>query len=160
MPLVVADTSPLFYLLSIGHIDVLPQLFGTVLVPEAVHKELCHPTAPSIVREWSVSLPPWVEVTPVAFLEDAALTPLGAGERDAVALALSLHADLLLIDERKATAVALKKGFEVIGTLGVLRVAARRRIIDLAEAITRLKRTNFRYRQEVLDALLNQENPQ
>jgi predicted nucleic acid-binding protein len=40
MRLVVADTSPIFYLLSIGHIDLLPQLFGTVLVPDAVYKEL------------------------------------------------------------------------------------------------------------------------
>ena len=47
MRLVVADTSPLFYLLSIEHIDILPQLFGTVFVPDAVQSELCHPAAPS-----------------------------------------------------------------------------------------------------------------
>jgi predicted nucleic acid-binding protein len=115
MPLVVADTSPLFYLLSIDRIDLLPQLFGRVFIPEAVHKELCHPTAPTLVRNWALSLPSWVEVRRVAFLDDATLTPLGAGERDAIALALSLRADLILIDERKATAVALKKGFEVTG---------------------------------------------
>ncbi len=40
MRLVVADTSPIFYLLSIGHIDLLPRLFGKVIVPDAVHKEL------------------------------------------------------------------------------------------------------------------------
>jgi predicted nucleic acid-binding protein len=45
MRIVVADTSPLFYLLSIDHIDLLPQLFGTVFVPDAVHMELCHPAA-------------------------------------------------------------------------------------------------------------------
>jgi predicted nucleic acid-binding protein len=38
MRLIVADTSPIFYLRSIGHIDLLPQLFGKVLVPDAVHK--------------------------------------------------------------------------------------------------------------------------
>jgi predicted nucleic acid-binding protein len=41
MRLVVADTSPIFYLLSIGQIDLLPRLFTTVFVPDAVHKELC-----------------------------------------------------------------------------------------------------------------------
>ncbi len=52
MRLVVADTSPVFYLLSIGHIDLLPRLFGKIFVPDAVHKELCHPAAPTLVREW------------------------------------------------------------------------------------------------------------
>jgi predicted nucleic acid-binding protein len=158
MRLIVADTSPIFYLLSIGHIDLLPQLFGKVLVPDAIHNELGHPAAPKLVREWVADLPAWVEVTPVNAIDDDALQLLGAGERAAITLALSLHADLILIDERKGTTVALSKGFEVTGTLGVLRLAARRGLVDLAEAFTRLKRTNFRYRQEILDALLRQES--
>ena len=44
MRLVVADTSPIFYLLSIGHIEPLPWLFVKVFVPDAVYKELCHPS--------------------------------------------------------------------------------------------------------------------
>ena len=157
MPLIVADTSPIFYLLSINHIDLLPQLFGKVLLPDAVHKELEHPAAPTLAREWAAGLPAWAEVTPVNAIDDAALDPLGAGERAAITLALSLHADLILIDERKGTMVALSKGFTVTGTLGILRLAALRGLVDLADAFTRLKRTNFRYRQEMLDALLDQQ---
>ena len=157
MSLVVADTSPIFYLLSIGHIDLLPQLFGKVFVPDAVHKELCHPTAPPVVRDWVAALPAWAEVTHVDAIDDATLQPLGAGERAAITLALSLHADLILIDERKGTAVALGKGFEVTGTLGVLRLAARRGLVDLADSFARIKRTSFRYRQEIMDELLNQQ---
>ena len=134
MRLVVADTSPLFYLLSIDHIDLLPRLFGTVFIPDAVHKELCHPQAPKLVRDWATALPAWVEVTPVDLLDDAAFAQLGAGERAAITPALSLNADLILIDERKGTAVALNKGFEVTGTLGVLGLAARRGLIDLADS--------------------------
>jgi predicted nucleic acid-binding protein len=149
--LVVADTSPIYYLLSIGHIDLRPQLFGKVFVPDAVHRELCHPAAPPVVRDWVARLPVWVEVTPVEAMEDTMLQPLGAGERDAITLALSLHADLILIDERKGRAVALSKGFDVTGTLGVLGLAARRGLVDLADSFARLKRTNFRYRQEIMD---------
>jgi predicted nucleic acid-binding protein len=156
MRLVVADTSPLFYLLAIDHIDVLSRLFGTVLVPDAVHRELCHPAAPTIVREWVADLPRWVDVTRVEMLDDATLQPLGAGERAAITLALAIHADLILIDERKGTQVALSKGFEVTGTLGILRVAARLGLVDLADSFARLKRTNFRYRQEMMDALLDE----
>jgi predicted nucleic acid-binding protein len=156
MRLVVADTSPIFYLLSIGHIDLLPRLFGTVFVPDAVHKELCHPAAPPVVRDWIAGLPSWVEVTKVDVIDDATLQPLGDGERAAITLALSLRADLILIDERKGTAVALGKGFDVTGTLGVLRLAAQRGLVHLADAFARLKRTNFRYRQEIMDELLRQ----
>ena len=157
MRLVVADTSPVFYLLSIGHIDLLPRLFGKIFVPDAVHKELCHPSAPALVREWVARLPDWVEVVSVETLDDAAFLPLGAGESAAITLALSMHADLILIDERKGTRVALDKGFEVAGTLGVLALAARRGLVDLADSFARLKRTNFRYRQGIMDALLDQQ---
>jgi predicted nucleic acid-binding protein len=54
---VVADTSPIFYLLSTGNIDLLPQLFGKVWAPDAVYKELVHPAAPVLVREWAAGPP-------------------------------------------------------------------------------------------------------
>jgi predicted nucleic acid-binding protein len=88
MRLVVADTSPIFYLLSIGQMDLLPQLFGKVFVPDAVHKELGHPAAPLVVRDWVAWLPAWVEVTQVEAIDDSTLQRLGAGERAAITLAL------------------------------------------------------------------------
>lgn len=80
---------------------------------------------------------------------------LDAGERSAIALGIALKADLILIDERKGAAMAVNKGFETTGTLGILDLAAERGLIDLEEAVDRLKQTNFRYRQEIIDALLN-----
>jgi len=77
--------------------------------------------------------------------------------RAAITLALTLRADLILIDERKGTNAALKKGFEVTGTLGVLSRAASRGFVDLADSFARLKGTNFRHRQEIMDALLDQK---
>jgi predicted nucleic acid-binding protein len=53
--------------------------------------------------------------------------------------------------------VARSKGLAVTGTLGVLSLAARRGLVDLADSFARLKRTNFRYRQEIMDALLDQQ---
>lgn len=123
MRLVVADTSPLFYLLSIHHIDLLPQLFEAVLIPDAVHRELSHPAAPDLVKEWATHLPTWINVIEVEPLDDASLRGLGAGERGAITLALAIHADLILMDERKGTLAAIDKGFEVTGTLGILRLA-------------------------------------
>jgi predicted nucleic acid-binding protein len=157
MRLIVADTSPLVYLVLIDHIDILPQLFETILVPGAVHTELQNPLAPAAVQDWASALPSWVEVKQVLDVpDDAALRPLGAGERDAIALALSIHADLVLIDERKGPQAAMNKGLDVTGTLGILQRAARRRLLNLVDAFDRLKRTNFRYQQEIMDKLLDQ----
>ena len=156
MRLVVADTSPIFYLLCVDQINLLPRLFGMVFVPDAVYRELCHPKAPAVLREWVAEPPRWLNVMPIDVIDDSALQPLGDGERAAITLALSMHADLILIDERKGTSVALKKGFEVTGTLGILRLAARSRLIDLPVTLAELKRTNFRYRQAMIDDLLDE----
>ena len=157
MRLIVADTSPLVYLVLIDHVDILPQLFETILVPDAVHAELLNPLAPALIQNWAAALPSWVEVKQVPNVpDDAALRPLGAGERAAIALALSIHADLVLMDERKGTQAAMSKGLDVTGTLGILQRAARRGLLNLADAFDRLKRTNFRYQQEIMDKLLDQ----
>jgi predicted nucleic acid-binding protein len=118
-----------------------------------LYNELCHPTAPPLLREWACQPPAWLEVASVNPIDDETFRALGAGERAAITLALSMHANLILIDERKGTKAALNKGLDVVGTLGILRLAAQRGLIDLAACFARLKRTNFRYRQDIIDAL-------
>lgn len=98
--------------------------------------------------------PYWLKVLPAEDVGDTGLGALDRGERSALGLALSLKADLILIDDRKGAAFALNRGFEVTGTLGVLDLAAERGLVNLADALDRLRRTNFRYRQELFDALL------
>ena len=154
MLLVVADTSPIRYLVEIGHIGLLPQLFGKVLIPVPVYDELRHRSAPAAVQAWVNSLPGWLEVLPVIASDDPAFQSLDEGERSALTLGMTLGADLILIDDRKGAAVALQKGFVITGTLGVLTRSAQRGLLDLADALARLKRTNFHYRQELFDDVL------
>jgi len=154
--LIVADTSPLAYLVLIDHIDILPRLFEAVMIPEVVHTELCHPLAPARIQAWAAAPPRWLEVKQVPDMSEDFLRPLDAGERAAIILALSIHADLVLIDDRKGTQAAIDSGLDVTGTLGILQRAARRGLLNLADAFDRLKRTNFRYRQETMDKLLNE----
>ena len=155
MRLVIADTSPINYLLLIGHIDILPELFEKVIVPKIVRDELAHPKAPGVVRNWIASPPDWVEIrNAMVEIHDPALESLDAGEEAAIALAIEVHADLLLIDDEEGVAVARGKGLEVTGTLGILVRAAQRHLLVLREAGDRLKQTNFRFRQEILDPYL------
>ena len=101
MRLVVADTSPIFYLLSIGQIGLLPQLFGKVFVPDAVYNELCHPTAPPLLSVWTRQPPAWLEVAAVSPI-DALRRRTGGNHSGAVDA---------WIDERKGAKTALNKGF-------------------------------------------------
>ena len=73
-----------------------------------------------------------------------------------MALAIELRADLLLMDDEEGVIAARGKGLEVAGTLGVLSRAAQRRLLDLADAFERLKHTNFRFRQEIMDRFLTE----
>jgi hypothetical protein len=73
---------------------------------------------------------------------------LDAGERDAIALAQATKADLLLRHDQGGVTVARRRGFAVTGTLGLLDLAARKGLVDLAVAFTRLKATSFYYRPE------------
>lgn len=152
---VVADTGPLNYLVQIEAVDLLPRLFGRIIVPATVHGELSHPHAPEVVRTWMTKAPPWLEVRPGPDPNNSTLAPfLDEGERAAIALARGIGAALILMDDRDAVAFARAQGFAVTGTLGVLDLAARRGLIDLVPAFTRLKATTFHYRQGLLDALL------
>ena len=123
MIVVVADASPLHYLVLIEYVGVLPVLFQTITIPSMVQDEVTHPEAPQSVRDWMMRPPGWIDIRRVvASGPDAALNELDDGERAAIELATSLKADLLLIDERKGAAVARNKGFAVTGTLGRARI--------------------------------------
>ena len=153
----VADTGPLSYLVLIDAVELLPKLFEKVFAPEAVRGELLDKDAPSVVRAWAAQPPGWLDVRTVSSaIDDPAWRALDIGEREALALARKLSAGLVLMDDRAGVAVARQLGLAATGTLGVLDLGARRGLIDLANTLSRLKATSFRYRPEIMDALLAQ----
>jgi predicted nucleic acid-binding protein len=153
--LVVADTSPINYLVLLEHTAVLPALYTRVFLPPAVMLELRDAEAPEAVRAWAADLPTWCEVRRPAPLVDAeTLAHLGAGEREAIALAQELRADFLLLDEDDGRRATLSRALTVTGTLGVLERAAERGLIDLPSTLARLLTTTFRVRDELLQTML------
>jgi len=134
--LVVSDATPLNILVCCGHIEVLPKLFESVIIPPAVAAELAHSRAPKHVRDWLASRPPWLSIqAPIKILAEV---PNDPGEREAISLAKELRADLLLVDDRKARIAARRHGIRLIGTIGILEEAALRHIVDLPAAFQRL----------------------
>ena len=151
MTLVVSDTTPLNYLVLIGQIDVLPRLFGKLLVPPAVIREMQHPKAPSAVSAWAANLPSWIEVK--APLTDLHLG-IGAGEDEAISLAVELGDATLLMDDVRARNAARSRGILTIGTLAILDLADEAKLLDFETAILRLKATSFHVDDALLQPLL------
>jgi predicted nucleic acid-binding protein len=153
--LVVADTSPINYLVLLEQTAVLPALYARVFLPPAVVTELQDLEAPAEVRAWVAKLPAWCEVRRPAPLGEAeTLAHLGAGEREAILLAQELQADFLLIDEEDGRQAARTRALPVTGTLGVLERAAERGLLDLPSTLARLLTTSFRVRDELIQGML------
>ena len=80
---------------------------------------------------------------------------LDPGERAAIALAETVHADLLLIDEAAGRAEAKRRHLRVTGTLGVLRAGAEQGLVNVPELLERLKATSFYLDETLLSAVFD-----
>ncbi len=157
MRAVVADTAPLNYLVLIVAAEILPRLYESVLIPQAVRDELAHPNAPQQVREWIAQPPSWLIVRSETLSADPALSYLDPGESQAIALAIRLSAALLLMDDREGSIEARRRGLKTLGTLGVLDAAASRGWIDLSEMFRRLNSTTFRSPVHLMARMLEED---
>jgi predicted nucleic acid-binding protein len=152
--IVVADTTPLNYLVLIDRVRVLEPLYGSVLIPPAVHEEMLRSLAPPAVREWASHPPAWLQIRPLGSFAVPLVPRLDAGEREAIALAQICHADALLMDEMLGRRTARDLGFNVIGTLGILKEAHERGLLDLRESIQLLQQTTYQITPAILESIL------
>jgi len=83
---------------------------------------------------------------------------LDAGEFDAILLAEELGASELILDDMDGRKEAERRHIHSVGTLGVLQAAARRGLLNLKDALTRLRATNFYVAQELIDRLIAEAN--
>lgn len=159
MTVVIADTSPLNYLVLVGQIGVLLPLYGKVTVPPEVLAELTDSGAPIEVLKWIQARPDWLEVRAVRQKQDdPALQQLDPGERAAILLAGEEPEVLLLIDDAAGRAEANRRDIANTGTLGILKAAAALHLLDLPAALTRLAATNFRVSQSLIEHLLAEDS--
>jgi predicted nucleic acid-binding protein len=152
--IVVADTSPLNYLVLLGHIEILPKIYAEVVVPQTVLDELQDSDTPAEVRALFSAPPAWLQVCTLIFQLDPLMERLDRGEQDAILLAESLKAERLIIDDLDGRREATHRGIPVIGTLGLLAEAARRNLLNLPQALVALQATNFHVSPELIEVLL------
>jgi predicted nucleic acid-binding protein len=153
---VVADTSPINYLVLIDQVSILPRLYSRVLVPSAVYEELTHPAAPRPVRDWTLSHPAWLEV---ARPRDAKpIAHLDLGESQAIALAHEMGVRVLLIDDQAGRQEATRRGLKVAGTLSVLDEADQAEFLLFDDSVARLQKTSFRVSQAILADIMQKRS--
>ncbi len=119
--IVVSDTSPINNLAAINQLHLLHQLYGTVLIPEAVYQELTDPDFP-VAGATEVQTFNWIQTRAVSdrTLVEALSSELDIGEAEAIALAVEIQADQVLIDERRGRLVATRLNLRYTGILGIL----------------------------------------
>jgi len=155
--IVISDSSPLNYLVLIGQVDLLAKLYGQVVIPSAVHNELQRESTPAIVRKWVARPPSWLKLHKTTAPVDSSLGRLGAGEREAIALAEELRADAILIDERDGRRLAERRNLTVIGTLQILDTVAEEGMIDFPTILAELQKTTFRVSTRLLSLFLERD---
>ncbi|MFN0172462.1 MAG: DUF3368 domain-containing protein [Bryobacteraceae bacterium] len=151
---VVSNTSPLNYLAVIDFVDLLPRLFSRVIIPLAVRQELEAPGAPEQALRLVQNKPEWLEVVSSPPIANARLWDLDPGEREAIAVALEIKADLVLLDEARGRGIGGKLGLRITGTLGLLDRALRDGLDGAPEALARLRLTNFRASPRLYELVL------
>jgi predicted nucleic acid-binding protein len=157
--IIVSNTSPLINLAIVGQLDLLRQLYGRIIIPQAVYHEIVVIGAGQ-AGAVEVKTFDWIEVqsAPDRILVTSLELELDSGEAEAIALATVLKADLLLMDERKGRIVASHLGLKFIGLLGVLVEAKRRGLVaEIKPIIDELiKKAGFWMSQQLYEHVLQE----
>jgi len=134
---VVSDTSPVRALHFLGLLSILKELYGHILIPPAVEREL---NTSSVLEAIDLSHFDFIEVRapkqPVRI--EQFMQSLHLGESEAMALALEVRATAVLIDEAAGRRAAARLGIRALGTLGILLEAAKGHIEEIRPLLDKL----------------------
>ncbi len=144
--IVISDTSPIINLAIIDKLDLLPQLFDTIIIPEAVFNEIVI-IGKGLPGSDIIENAKWVEVKACnnRILINSLLDYVQIGEAEALTLALELHADTIIVDEAAARNLAEQFGLNFTGLLGILIKAKEHGLIPSVKPLMDALRTKARF---------------
>lgn len=129
--IVISDSSPLINLACINRVELLPAIFEHIIIPQSVYEEIVilgrGQPGSEIIESAN-----WISIKDCTLIEQVNQfrKELDQGEAEALALALELNADILLMDEFKGRSIARQKEIRVIGLLGILLEAKKKNLIE------------------------------
>lgn len=162
--IVVSDTSPITNLAAISQLDLLQELYTRIIIPVAVYDEMVNvgKPVPGAIEVQTLS---WIQTQAVADRQRVITIQeseenIDLGEAEAIALALDLKADLLLMDERRGRLVATSYGLQVTGLLGVLVQAKQNNLIKIVKPLVDqlIEQADFRVSSQLYSAILEIAN--
>jgi uncharacterized protein len=159
--IIISDTSPISNLLLIGQLPLLKALYGQLIIPDAVFQEI------KVLETFGVDVSTvqaanWIEVRAVCEqrLVEKLVMEVDRGEAEAIALAIELNAERLLIDERIGRRVAQRYDLKITGLLGVLVSAKQNRLINELKPILDqlIQQAKFRVHADLYQQILEDAN--
>jgi predicted nucleic acid-binding protein len=155
--IVISDTSAISNLFIVKRLNLLHQLYGEIIIPEAVMNELLELEKRHINLS-EIKTAAWIKIASVkdnSHVQEL-LNEIDLGEAEAIVLAKQLNADWLLIDETKGRDIARSEGIQIIGLLGVLLLSKQKGLIPtVKEPLDEIIHTaKFRVSADLYDALL------
>ena len=158
--IVVSDTTPLISLMKVSKLSLLRDLFGEILIPEAVFQESTTKALHKNEAE-EIKRSDYIRVVAVKDRERISLiqrvTGLDLGETEAIVCAEENNADIILIDELKGRQVAQNMNLTMSGSMGVLTAAYEKGLIssdEVEEALSVLRKSNQRISEKLIETVL------
>jgi len=151
--IVVSNSGPLIALSKLGLLSIVQKIFGAVILPEEVWKEVVErgkgkPGSDIIAKV------EWIKVKKVEDLSVEVLCKeIERGEAEAIVLAKRINADLLLIDEKIPREIAKSIGLNVVGTLALIYEAISRGIVkqDFVEIVETMRKRGIWISDEIIE---------
>lgn len=155
---VVVNTTPLIALSHVGQLDILKKLYGEIIIPEAVYKELSAKSESVCKKAVDRSLD-WIRVDGVKnqMAKSMYKTQLHDGEVEVMILSKEIEADVVIIDDANAKKHAKYLQLPVTGTLGVLIKAKKEGYVgELKPILYQMVEKGIYVSQELIELCLNQ----
>ena len=158
---IICNSSIIIILSELGKLEILWKLFDGIFVPIAVYNEVCvngagRPGSSELKRALDERKAILVQVKNKLLVESL-YNPLGRGEAEVIVSAVETNADIVGLDDKIARNKARQFGLNVIGTLGILGLALKNKIISEREflsLIARLRKTDFRISNYIIKEFL------
>lgn len=157
MAVVIADAGPLIALAKINQLDVLPALFNTVVITQAVANEcLRNQNHDGLLIKQALDAA-WLQCFANPIFQHSLSRSLGIGEQTSIEFALQAESKtLLIIDDALARKQAIRKQLDIVGTAALLFVAQRKGLVTDAEAlIAKLNQIGYRISAAVITQIKN-----
>jgi len=153
--LIIADSSPLISLSIIGQLDLLRELYSKVLIPQGVWQEIVIDGA-GLPGAQEVSKLDWIEIQNAnPTISDSLAILIDKGEAEAIALATQLPDCTVLLDDARARRVAERFNLRRIGTVGILRRAKKKGLLNkIKPFIEKLQLNGIYISQKLVDLIL------